>query len=230
MVSTLYKYVVPARIDILLQKKIRFTQPCFLNDPFEFNPGRAEGPMGHFETHIGNVYEASYREKSRAYGILSLTKKRDSIPMWTHYADSHRGFVIGFDTQSEWLQQAGSALREVQYQKQRACLTRHRSPGESNEDIFYWKSTQWAYEEEWRWVESRDPSEYAELIGGPSGELFFLRSILPNSIRQIVLGYRASSSLRESIQALKAVQDYQHLEIFQADLHGSDYRLEIREL
>lgn len=230
MVSILYKYVVPARIDILLQKKIRFTQPCFLNDPFEFKPGRAEGPTGHLERRIGKDYEAAYREKSRVYGILSLAERRDSIPMGTHYADSHRGFVIGFSTESEWLQNTGPALRKVEYRKQRGCLTRHRSPGESNEDIFYWKSREWRYEKEWRWLESRDPSEYAELVRAESGELLFLRSILPNSIRQVVLGYRASPCLREKIQALKANQDYRHLKIFQVDLHGSRYRLKISRL
>src|ERR1022692_1319296 len=35
----LYKYVAPERIDVLLKKRIRFTQACFLNDPFEFSPG-----------------------------------------------------------------------------------------------------------------------------------------------------------------------------------------------
>jgi len=35
--STLYKYVIPARIDTLENLKIRFTQPSALNDPFEFN-------------------------------------------------------------------------------------------------------------------------------------------------------------------------------------------------
>ncbi|AUF95794.1 hypothetical protein CXQ80_08050 [Pseudomonas sp. 02C 26] len=33
----LYKYIPPARIDILQNLKIRFTQPSALNDPFEFN-------------------------------------------------------------------------------------------------------------------------------------------------------------------------------------------------
>jgi hypothetical protein len=30
-------------------------------------------------------------------GIYSLARKRDDLLMWGHYADHHRGFVIGFD-------------------------------------------------------------------------------------------------------------------------------------
>jgi hypothetical protein len=34
----LYKYLQPARLDVLEQKRIRFTQPADFNDPFEFRP------------------------------------------------------------------------------------------------------------------------------------------------------------------------------------------------
>ena len=34
----LYKYLQPARVDVLKQKRIRFTQPGDFNDPFEFRP------------------------------------------------------------------------------------------------------------------------------------------------------------------------------------------------
>lgn len=33
-----YKYVIPERIDVLLNGMIRFTQPTALNDPFELRP------------------------------------------------------------------------------------------------------------------------------------------------------------------------------------------------
>ena len=34
----LYKYLQPARVDVLLHIQIRFTQPGDFNDPFEFRP------------------------------------------------------------------------------------------------------------------------------------------------------------------------------------------------
>lgn len=34
----LYKYVVPDRVDVLQNRSIRFTQPEYLNDPFELRP------------------------------------------------------------------------------------------------------------------------------------------------------------------------------------------------
>jgi hypothetical protein len=34
----LYKYLIPARLDVLERRRIRFTQPAAFNDPFEFKP------------------------------------------------------------------------------------------------------------------------------------------------------------------------------------------------
>src|SRR6266700_134946 len=34
----LYKYLPPERIDVLRNRRIRFTQPADFNDPFEFRP------------------------------------------------------------------------------------------------------------------------------------------------------------------------------------------------
>ena len=31
-------------------------------------------------------------------GIFSLSEVNDSLPMWAHYADNHKGFAIGFNT------------------------------------------------------------------------------------------------------------------------------------
>ncbi|MGZ9669577.1 DUF2971 domain-containing protein [Pseudomonas sp. GNP014] len=38
------------------------------------------------------------REKLKNVGIYSLSSVNDEILMWSHYADNHKGFCIGFDT------------------------------------------------------------------------------------------------------------------------------------
>jgi hypothetical protein len=230
--DVLYKYVLPERIDILLQKRIRFTQPCFLNDPFEFKPGAPEADdIGHFEAKVAKLREDDYRDKSALYGVLSLTPKKDSIPMWTHYAASHRGFVIGFDTRSGPFLQAieEGRLRLVTYSAERVNVTRGL-PEQSWADpdtIFHSKSTDWDYEQEWRWLESRAPGEYADLVSGSNGELLFLRRIPAESIREIVLGCRADSSLIESVRALQLTPSYRHLKLFKVALNPSRYILDV---
>jgi hypothetical protein len=232
----LYKYVAPERIDVLLKKRIRFTQACFLNDPFEFSPGApiAEGAgLGHFERGIASKRSAQFLAKSRICGVLSLTENNTSIPMWAHYAAAHTGLAIGFDTSSGMFKQAiaDRKLQKVQYQTERVSLTRglRGRPYVGPDAILLIKSTDWEYEREWRWLERGDPHEYAEVVSTPNGDLF-LRPLSPRCIRQVILGHRISRTLAESIQALKSVPDYRHLELFGVVLDASQYKLDIEPL
>jgi hypothetical protein len=47
-----------------------------------------------------NTYLDSLRKRAfTQIGILCLTERLDDILMWSHYAENHTGFVIGFDTE-----------------------------------------------------------------------------------------------------------------------------------
>ncbi|MFI5140357.1 MAG: efflux RND transporter permease subunit, partial [Sphingobacteriales bacterium] len=37
-----------------------------------------------------------YKDQDERYGILSLSKRWDSILMWSHYSNNHKGYCIGF--------------------------------------------------------------------------------------------------------------------------------------
>lgn len=228
MPDTLYKYVVPERIDVLVNKRIRFTQACFLNDPFEFKPGfpvpAADGVVHHEAK--ANERDVHFRQLSRMYGVLCLTAKNDSIPMWTHYAAAHAGFVIGFDTKSGFIHDAitENELNQVTYDDDRPALTGYPT------SIFLTKSREWTSEEEWRWVKCCGPHEYAEIVPASNGELLYLCRFQPSSVREIILGCRVSSTLTESVQALTLTSDYKHVSLSRIALDKSRYRLEVQSL
>lgn len=109
------------------------------------------------------------------HGVLCLSERRDSILMWSHYCDSHKGFCLGFD---------GPELRE--YLRRRFNLTKRIPtwyrveywpkypellPSEfvGDPELFFakpitLKSIHWEYEEEWRCIllENRDTAETFE--------------------------------------------------------------------
>jgi hypothetical protein len=233
----LYKFVNPDRIDVLLWKRIRFSQPCYLNDPFEFSPGTpssdGEG-IGHFEQTIASKREADFLTRSRSCGVLSLSENKTSIPMWAHYAASHTGFAIGFDTGSDAFRQAlvDRKLQKVHYQQERVNLTRGLAgqPHVRPDAILLMKSLDWAYEQEWRWIECGDPNQYAEVVSASNGEALFLRPLPPQCIRQVILGQRISPMLTETIQELRQGPDYAHLQVLRIVLDGSQYKLDIEAL
>jgi hypothetical protein len=184
------------------------------------------GGLGRFEAKRALNGAAFFREKARLYGVLSLTEKSDSIPMWTHYAAAHTGFVIAFDTASEAFRTAleEKKLCQVQYQDKRPDLARYPTT------IFWTKSRDWEYEQEWRWLESDDPSEYADVVAAPNGELLYLRSIPPQSIRAVILGLRTTSAVSESVQTLLAAPDCRHVELQKVFLDEGHYKLRVGPL
>src|SRR4029453_9849195 len=66
----LYKYCGPEGVAILRERSIWLTDPASYDDPFEPESGAL---------------------------VLSLSARRDSVPMWRQYAAAHTGLVIGFD-------------------------------------------------------------------------------------------------------------------------------------
>src|SRR5262249_23061629 len=91
------------------------------------------------------------------YGILSLSENRSHLLMWSHYASSHRGFVIGFDTRRKFFTRANgrtSKLEPVAYPASRLSLHRYEPPDfpDVSRFLLLSKSDQWRYEKEWRMV------------------------------------------------------------------------------
>ncbi len=57
---------------------------------------------------------------SREFGVVCFVERWDVPLMWSHYADSHRGLVIGFDVNHNFF--ARSSLRQVEYGDERVAF------------------------------------------------------------------------------------------------------------
>ena len=152
--DTLYKYLTPERIDVVVGEKIRFTQPNLLNDPFEVTPVfRGIYSQKELKGELDSQIEKMFEEEFSKYpalkndpsalkmavliasdkvslvkgdfielmqnlepkiaqmflkmhdkiSILSLTEDKNNLLMWSHYANEHRGFVIGFNSAHEFI-------------------------------------------------------------------------------------------------------------------------------
>jgi hypothetical protein len=92
-------------------------------------------------------------------GVLSLSERWDSVLMWSHYADNHRGMCIEFDT----TELPHPNLRAVGYRAPRRVRAsdlfewkrRHSADAEQRvrDTYFFAKAGPWRYEKEWREVE-----------------------------------------------------------------------------
>ena len=88
-------------------------------------------------------------------GALCLTEEPASLLMWAHYADDHKGAVIEFDARHAFFGRRRGPnddfrhFREVTYTQQRPEVFLADSDAI---DFFYFKSTEWEYEHEWRLI------------------------------------------------------------------------------
>ena len=163
--------------------------------------------------------ETIRRMRSRDIGVFSLTANLSSILSWSHYADSHRGFCVGFHTVNlqAFLEKQGSFLdlRSVDYTKEYPFINAYKTSYEEITNRIVWtKSKDWDYEHEYRvlWLNGAN-----KLLKIPNG-----------IIRRVVLGCQVNPTDKtEMISILRSRADW--ISLFQAEPreHGFGLRFNI---
>lgn len=279
-----YKYLIPDRIDVLRNGRIRFTQPAALNDPFELRPyfeslvderelveRMVRDPID-LTPHLLEAYESAPPETRAAVtpeqwltfvrgvlaseqgqatvqetlgmalgvirdltpgareqiyagfgervGILSLSEAPDVPLMWAHYAQSHQGFVVGFDDAHPFFHGRRSEeddfyhLRAVVYRPPVAYASMMDLDGEA---FLVSKHPDWSYERERRMLVPLDPAAPTSVT--PAGDAIHLRPFPPDSVECVILGARSAPDLRGAVAELVATDGrYRHVRVLQAVL------------
>jgi hypothetical protein len=283
----LYKYVATYLWKKILENKlIRFTQPLYLNDPFEMQPSYAslvETPefeeqfseaavKDMFENELQKVYENLPTDTQKLLpidflkdffqptlpktvedvkpignfvmdivskglnkgfaehiGVLSLTEKRDNRLMWAHYAQNHKGFVIGFDSEDDYFHQQRSEfdefyhLRKVQYSENRPEI--QLMSAEDGTEIFLTKSKEWEYEQEWRML--KPVSNATETIT-TEDEIISLFSFPAKCVAEIIIGCRMlASDRKELLEYLASNKEFSHVKKYNAVMGEKKFVLDI---
>lgn len=95
--------------------------------------------------------EIEVTEMNKCYGVVSLSARWDSILMWSHYADHHRGFCIGFN--EEKIQNSGLFGKGgmVNYSNSYPSIDpREEYSMEQSFVHTHTKAEDWKYEQEYR--------------------------------------------------------------------------------
>ena len=292
MPKVLYKYVRPERIDVLMSKRIRFTQPAATNDPFELRPiFKCLVADKEFDIHVRptqEILEGALREQYRALpadvrsrlsvdqlldlvrrnpalidlalreampsirnmvqvltpkirdmlsfgfgrmiGILSLTETATNQAMWAHYADNHRGFLIGFDTSDSYFHRQQSDQDEFNHLRKVRYISRIK-PTRSlidlvGDDVFCTKGEEWAYEREWRMISPLGN----ELTNPPAEDAVILLDLPASTVCEVILGARAEPELRAGVeQCLSADPQFSNIAARDAYISDDASLIEIRE-
>jgi hypothetical protein len=163
---------------------------------------------------------------NESVGVLSLCEHPKNLLMWPHYADSHRGFVIEFDTSSPFFNQTSppahvefsaeeTAMFVEEYGRLRKISYKSARPSQVvtalSFDVIMTKSEDWKYEGEWRMLM---PPQYANsTLPTDRGAPLCLFAVPPNAITKIMLGVNADETLHSQALQLRDQANTQHIVI-----------------
>lgn len=278
----LYKYLSPKRVDILIKRRIRYTQPGVFNDPFEMKPyasqiatdeeiehtiekmlpDKIKETYDHFPSEVKallpfeesqtlfkhgfNLFRREFgtildlvpsmitgvmnENFNELLGILSLSEKPDSLLMWSHYAASHEGFVLGFNSNHDYFEERKSHedefrhLRKVEYRLNRPNMPISKLDGVN---VFLVKSKEWEYEREWRIIRPlKDATE--TLPTDPFTTYLF--DYPPSALDEVILGTRMRKSDKTAIiNTIKFNNHFSHVQIFEAIPDKQEFKIRIEK-
>jgi hypothetical protein len=169
----------------------------------------------------------SLDDASKYLGILCLSKPPNSIPMWSYYANHHRGVVFGLDIDRIGGPYSGpSGL--VNYRKQRARINPYIPPSlDAFIRLIFTKSVEWKHEHEYRRV-----FQLSGLICRPSkkaGVNNYFWNISGDAIQEIIFGCRASDRLKRKIfgEIDRRKKTFGHIRLLRCVRHPSKFELKI---
>lgn len=222
--TPLYKYLSLEGLRRILDGAVRFTQPTAFNDPFELLPEivtpldtperqigvpfdilapRRATPDGFLETipdgHGCNdaLSRDIVQQLNQLIGVLSLSRVRDSLLMWSHYADQYAGAVVEFDGAHGFF--AGQIDIDYRPTRPRRHVDAYLSGAPVPVAELCAKSDQWTYEQEVRIVRALADCQDTGVV--VRGFPVFVQPIPPGAIKSVILGERTPVAEQREIYA-----------------------------
>jgi hypothetical protein len=180
--------------------------------------------VSNIESRPGDYGDFMKRTLFRNWGVCCLSEVPHSILMWSHYADSQKGFVVAFKGDHPfWGSCCGPY--QVRYTQNRINHELSR-PTDSEEDrvkamldLICTKSLVWQYESEWRALFSVEPKvedNQPHLIDLPEG-----------IVHAVYGGPRIEPKLEETIRRIGASRGFAY---HRAKLHPTEFAIEVPPL
>ena len=212
----LYKYCPPERASILHEHKIAYSHRSAINDVFEMQPSVQLQFSGKL-TSPANDRKIVHETLDSAL-VLCLSETWDNIPMWSYYADGHKGFVIGLAAGHGFFN--GSRARPVTYCAE-YLVVNHKAGFEA---AIFNKFEQWKHEREWRSLRvlDHDDAEYSQTDNNNGAYLY---KFAPELVKEVVLGCRIENTTRTDLCTSLSVSEYQHVSVYEAKPDDGNWKL-----
>ena len=173
-------------------------------------------------------------EASGTLGILCVSRLNDSIAMWSHYANHHRGIALGFDLSHPCLGVGRFGQFEaVHYRSRRWRFDPSFADGTPEwfrelKGMIFRKSRIWEYEQEYRAFYLLN--ELLHPPAGPDGKRHYFLNIDAGAIREVIFGCCVEPTYEQQIRAelIRRPKTFGHIKLLRCQRHPTRFELQVR--
>ena len=217
-----FDFAIPLRYDLLSKEewRIKYWEMVYNHSEFgrfpysmkdvstEVDRLMQEGPHTNPEIVQQNI-ERQMDSLADAYGVFCCTKKPTNILMWSHYANCHTGFCIGFDS-LRLHNESGATIGSVIYADKNEIPVIKPSGIRDIKDLIQqavYKSPLWSYESEIRLF------KILKFVPNSSR----LITVPPQTIREVIFGCKMAAEHSEEIMKLLLEnKEFNHVKVYKA--------------
>lgn len=159
-------------------------------------------------------------------GIVCMSEAMDVIQMWAHYADNHKGMVVGIE-ECEFIRDRESVIT-VCYRDKMVLFPvtgNHQRLDQYTAkyvpEVLGRKEAHWSYEKEIRLCGSLEDKDR-------DGHYYL--NIPSSAIKEVYWGLRSDDTTRMIAASLKEREEYRHLKVYRMLRHESAYKLRPQEV
>jgi hypothetical protein len=205
----------------------RFLADLPVEIPRRFNEFRGLWRLEQSRADLGSLADASHY-----MGILCVSRPNDSIPMWSYYANNHRGIALGLDLCHPCFEHGfRGAFGPVKYRKSRCSVDPRMPDGpellKEFVTVIFTKSIVWRHEKEYRRVYRLD--ELLRPLPGPDRKQYYFLNISGESIQEIILGCWVDLAYEQEIrdELSRRPRTFGHIKLSRCERHRSRFELKI---
>lgn len=164
---------------------------------------------------------------SETRALACYSEIPDNSLMWSHYADGHRGIVVGFDSKNSFFSQATN-LMPVSYRSDRVSVSYGSEgfvPDEHELSIVRVKNLAWSYEREWRQL--FQVTDCTKIHNPDDGTTCLYVTIPSHAIASVIFGVKCRAETEKTVRDLTKRPDLQHVRLSRAVLHQRDFKINV---
>jgi hypothetical protein len=214
---------IPVRYDINPEKQLKDFYFNVIKARYKDRSDKEIREFSKRYVHEGEVDPKSFKKNDSKYfeklnermGVLSLSSQNNDILMWGHYANSHKGFCVGFDTSELLKTQNVDFIGKVDYCPDFPIIIPNGETEYQFEKQIFSKWDKWKYEDEYRLTKNHIKNRTIE--------------IHESAYKELILGFQMPKKERKQLKTI-VKKKFPHMTIFEAKPHDEKFLIEITNI